>query len=195
MNIALWLIDINLLKKLYNIEKLAFYTTLLTTILAIIIEPIYWILVWVSITLIIFIRRVTKSDVNISIFRNKEFIDKCKLGSYLSHQVEWDLLLMKFSWWLNYLNIEGIFNNIEKLNKQQTIIISFSHMWDLDLDWLEMLNEMVEYLHENKITIYFSWLDEENKHLISKMESYKILKWKKCIYESTSEILKKLLEK
>ena len=90
--------------------------------------------------------------------------------------------------------MESIFSNVEKLDKKQTIIISFSHMWDLDIDWLEMLNDMVEFLHDNEITIYFSWLDTENKHLISKMEVYKIIKKENHIFESTSEILKKLLE-
>lgn len=193
MNIALWLIDINLLKRLYNLEKIAFYTTLLTTILAIIIEPIYWILAWISITLLIFLKRVTKSDVNITVFRNKNFKGKEKLSNYIPNQKEWDLILMKFSWWLNYLNMEGIFSNIEKLDKKQSIIISFSHMWDLDIDWLEMLNDMVEHLHNNNIIVYFSWLETENKHLISKMEVYKKIKEEKHIYESTSEILKNLL--
>lgn len=194
MNIALWLIDVKLLKKLYNLEKIAFYITLLTTVLAIVVEPIYWILAWISISLLIFLRRVTKSDVNITIFRNKDFQDKEKLSNYVLNQVKWDIILMKFSWWLNYLNMEGIFSSVEKLNQKQTIVISFSHMWDLDIDWLEMLNDMVEFLHDNWITIYFSWLDTENKHLISKMEVYKIIKKENHIFESTSEILKKLLE-
>lgn len=193
MNIALWLIDINLLKKLYSIEKIAFYTTILTTALAILIEPIYGILAWISVTLLIFLRRVTKSDVNVSIFRKWEFTIKDKLTNYLLDQKVWDILLMKFSGGLNYLNIENIFSSIEQLNQKQTIIISFSHMWDLDIDWLEMLNEMIEHLHNNEVTIYLSWIEWENKDLISKIEIYPEMEKNGMIKDSTSAILQELL--
>ncbi|MDD2870461.1 MAG: SulP family inorganic anion transporter [Candidatus Gracilibacteria bacterium] len=193
MNIALGLIDINLLKKLYSIEKIAFYTTILTTALAILIEPIYGILAGISVTLLIFLRRVTKSDVNVSIFRKGEFTIKDKLTNYLLDQKVGDILLMKFSGGLNYLNIENIFSSIEQLNQKQTIIISFSHMGDLDIDGLEMLNEMIEHLHNNEVTIYLSGIEGENKDLISKIEIYPEMEKNGMIKDSTSAILQELL--
>lgn len=195
MNIALWLIDINLLKKLYSLEKTAFYITLVTAILSVVEEPTYWILAWTAITLMIFIKKVTQWDAKVSIFRNKEFLDKLDLSKYVDIQDKNDIILMKFVWWLNYLNIENNINNIEKINKWQTIIFSFSHMWDLDIDWMEALEQMIQNLRDNNVTVYISWLSNEIEETISKFHIYHDLKKEWNIISSTSLALDKLLAK
>lgn len=193
MNIALGLIDINLLKKLYNLEKSAFYITLITMFFSVVEEATYWILIWTALSLLIFLKRVNQWDAKVSIFRNQEFLDKVSLSKYIDMQDENDIILMKFVWWLNYLNIESHLSQIEKIDKKQTIIISFTHMWDIDIDWIEAFEEIVEHLNSKGVKIYISWLSGAMEEVIAKTHIYKKLKEENMIISSTSLALQTFL--
>ncbi len=187
MNIALWLIDINLLKKLYTLEKTAFFITITTTIFAVVFEATYWILIWTAITLIIYIRKITNSNANISIFRKNGEVEKISLSKYLQKQQDWDVILTKFSWWLNYLNIEWNIAAIEKLNANQKVIISLWHIWNIDVDWIEAIDEMIDTLEANRIDVYISW--SKDFDFISKLHSFQRLEKAGKIFSSSTEAL------
>ena len=191
MNIAIGLIDISLLKKLYSLEKTAFAITLITTFLSVFWEPTYWILIWTTITLFIYIKKITNLDANVSVFRSGEFTQKISLHSYLKDQKKWDLVLMKFSTWLNYLNVEHNVSEIRHLNQWQKLIISLAHISNIDVDGIEALDEIVETLENNGVDVYLSWAREDRK-CISKLHCHKDLELKWKIFKSSSEALEKL---
>lgn len=195
INIAVWLIDINLLKKLYKLEKRSFYITLLVTFVSVFYEPTYWIILWTAISLLIFLKWVTNWNAKVSIFRNKNFFDKMWIHKYVKIQENNDILLLKFVWWLNYLNLEHNLQYVEQLNSSQSIIISFSHMWNLDIDWFEALEEIVHHLKSKWIIVYFSWIWDKIKPIVSKLDIYAQMEkdWK--IISSTSLALSQLLWK
>ncbi len=196
VNISLWLIDISLIKKIYKIEKTSFFILVLTTFFAVMEDSIFWILVWTSVSLIIFVRRIINSHVNVSVFRDNKLFWKMRFWEYIKDQQENDIILMKFISGLNYLTTESNIERIEKLEKNQTIIFSFSHMWgDIDLDWLEALEHMVEKLHSKNITVYISWVEASLKTSLSHFHFYRELKKEEMIYDSTSEVLDLLLKK
>lgn len=192
MNIAIWLIDIGLLKKLYSIEKQAFFITLITTFFSVFWEPTYGILIWTAITLIIYIGKITNSDAYVTVFRKWGDREKISLSKYTHSQHHEDVLLTKFSLWLNYLNIETNIALIEKLNHNQKLIISLAHMWNIDIDWIEAIDEMIWVLKNNKIDVYISWIDDIESSFITKIHNYEYLKENEKIYNTSSEILKKL---
>lgn len=97
MNIALGLIDIKLLKHLFFIEKKAFLITLIVTFFSVVEEPVYGILIGTVITLLIFLKNVTNTEANVSIFRNSKLYKKMKLIQYIHEQNDGDIILMKFS--------------------------------------------------------------------------------------------------
>lgn len=191
MNIAIWLIDIWLLKKLYSLEKSALYITLITTFFSVFWEPTYWILIGTVITLIIYIKKITNWDASVSVFRTWGFSEKISLWKYVKNQQVWDLILTKFSGWLNYLNIENHISKIEKLNSNQKIIISLSHITNIDVDGIEAIDEMIETLEQNKIDIYISWSNCDNWYAV-KLHSYEKLLKNGKIFSSSTEALDKL---
>jgi hypothetical protein len=67
-------------------------------------------------------------------------------------------------------------------------------MWDLDIDGIEGLEEMIKKLKENKIDLYFSWITEKTKKIIEKSDFYKELEKSWKIKSSTSLALKWLLK-
>ena len=194
MNIAIWLIDIKMLKWLYKLQKTAFVITLITTFFSVFWEATYWILIWTSLTLIILLKKLTNIDANISVFRKDKFVQKISLWKYIENQEENDIILTKFSTGLNYLNIETNICEIEKLNKNQKLIISLSHIWNIDVDWIEALDEMIDVLLSNNIDVYLSWVSEvENYYL--KLHNYNKLLNNNKVFASTSESLNFLLNK
>lgn len=194
MNIAIWLIDIKMLKWLYKLQKTAFVITLITTFFSVFWEATYWILIWTSLTLIILLKKLTNIDANISVFRKDKFVQKIPLWKYIENQEENDIILTKFSTGLNYLNIETNICEIEKLNKNQKLIISLSHIWNIDVDWIEALDEMIDVLLSNNIDVYLSWVSEvENYYL--KLHNYNKLLNNNKVFASTSESLNFLLNK
>lgn len=190
MNIALGLIDLNLLKKLYKLEKTAFFITIATTFFAVVFEATYWILIWTAITLIIYIRKITNSDANISVFRKNWDVEKISLTKYLEKQESWDLILTKFSGWLNYLNIEWNISAIEKLNKNQKVIISLGHIWNIDVDGIEAIDEMIDTLEANKIDVYIAW--SKDFDFMSKLHTFEKLQKSWKIFNSSTEALDRL---
>jgi len=192
-NIAIWLIDLKPLKKMFSLEKQAFYITILTTIISVVEDPTYWILFWTTIALIIFVKRVSAGDAHVTIFRNKDFFKKMSLEEYAKIQNKNDIVVVNFIWWLSYLNIEPLLVSISKINLWQTVLISFSHMWNLDIDSIEWLEEIVQILKIHKVKLYFSWITDKSKSIIEKNNFYKELEKDGRIKTSTSFALKELL--
>ncbi|MFA5916959.1 MAG: SulP family inorganic anion transporter [Candidatus Gracilibacteria bacterium] len=196
VNISLGLIDISLIKKIYKIEKTSFFILVLTTFFAVMEDSIFGILVGTSVSLIIFVRRIINSHVNVSVFRENKLFGKMRFGEYIKEQKENDIILMKFISGLNYLTTESNIERIEKLEKNQTIIFSFSHMGgDIDLDGLEALEHMVEKLHSKDITVYISGVEPNLRTTLSHFHFYKELKKEEKVYDSTSEVLDLLIKK
>ncbi len=193
-NIAIWLIELEPLKKMFSLEKQAFYITILTTVISVVEEPTYWILFWTTIALLIFVKRVSAWDAYVSVFRNKDFFKKMSLVEYNKIQEKNDIVVLNFVGWLSYLNVEPLLESISKINSKQTLLISFSHMWDLDLDGIEWLEEIVKTLTSNWVDLYFSWITDKSKEIIEKNHFYKELEKKWRIMTSTSYALKNLLK-
>lgn len=187
INIAVGLIDIKHLKKLYEMEHFAFYVALITVFFYIVEDPTYGIIIGTLISLISYIKKVTVSWAKISLFRDKKFIDKFDLGKYTHHdQQDGDVILLKFSLWLNYLNQEKNIHHLELIDKKITVILSFSHMWDLDIDWVETINEIFSLLKNKWVEVYFSWLSWYFEKIISKTKIYHLLHKEHRIISSTS---------
>lgn len=195
MNIAFGLIDIDLLKKLFFLEKKAFLLTLIVTFFSVIEEPTYGILIGTAITLLMYLKKVTDSDANVSIFRDHILYKKMPLQQYLHEQKKDDIILIKFSGGLSYLNTEHSIEQVEKLDQHQHILFSFSHMGEVDIDGVEAIEHMMTYLEEHDIEVYCSGLDEKHEHLMTRTETYKNLEKQWKTFSSASDGLSYLLAK
>lgn len=118
-------------------EKGAFVIMVITTLLSVLEEPTYGILVGTTIALLIFIKQVSAGDAFVSVFRQKTFFQKMSLDEYVKIQEKEDIVVVNFVGGLSYLNIEPLIESITELKEKQTILISFSHMGNLDVDGVE----------------------------------------------------------
>jgi MFS superfamily sulfate permease-like transporter len=194
INIALWLIDIKHLKELYKIRHGAFYIALITAFFTVAEDATFWIVIWTLIALVIYLKRVTSSGAKVSVFRDGKYLKKADFGLYAhKKQQDWDIILLKFDWWLNYLNQEKNIHHLELLNKKITVILSFAHMWYLDIDWIEAINDNCAELMAKWIEIYFSWLEWSYEQMMSHTKVYKKLHKEGKIISSATQALHNLL--
>ncbi|EKE29218.1 MAG: hypothetical protein ACD_2C00207G0004 [uncultured bacterium (gcode 4)] len=193
INIAIKFMDFWLMKRLYALHHFALYIAVITAFITVVEDPTYWIIIWTSISIMAYLKKITKWGAKVSLFRNGKIHEKLSFSKYLKIQQDGDIVLLKFSWWLNYLNQEAHVEHLEKINKPITLILSFSHMADIDVDWAETIDEVFLTMKNNWVDLYFSWLRWFFQDVISKTKTYKILDWERKILNSTSELLNKLL--
>lgn len=182
-----------MLKKLYHMEKGWFFITIITIIICVVEDSTLWILVWIILTLFVYLWKVINSDLTINLFRKNEFIEKTSLTNYVEKQEENDTLVFKFYGWLNYLNIENYISQIEKLNKNQRILISFEHIINIDVDWIEAIDDMISFLKTNNISVYLIWKSDQT--YIDKLHSFNEIKEKNRYFPSISQCLEVIKQK
>ncbi|MDD2487542.1 MAG: SulP family inorganic anion transporter [Candidatus Gracilibacteria bacterium] len=194
INIAIGLIDIKHLKKLYSMQHGAFYVAIITAFFTVVEDPTFGIVIGTAIALIAYLKRITSSGAKISLFRNSKFHEKLDLGHYIHNdQKDGDIILLKFSGGLNYLNQEKNIHHLELIDKKIKIVLSFSHMGDLDIDGVETIDETFMSLNNRGIEVYFSGLSLEFEKIMSKTHIYKLLHKENKVINPTSEVLNILL--
>jgi len=184
--------DFSILKKFYTYKKTSFYIILITITFSILFDTIVGILVWTILTLLIFIARITYTDPRVTIFRKKDFFTKTKLTTYIKKQEIGDIIIIKFAWELNYLNIDYQFNEIKKIKSGSIIIFSFEQISDIDIDGLEYLEDIIHYLEHKKVVIYITWRNKWIKDICLRTKTINELNEKWFIYNSKTELLRQL---
>lgn len=192
MSIAIGLIDIGLLKKVFHTERKAFYIILITILLSVLEEPTLGILVGTSLSLLVFLKGVYNSRPTINIFRDKKFYAKLPVKTYLEHQKEGDVVVIKLPWGLNYINIENFFGDLKKIEGKKEVIFSCSTLGELDIDGFEAFEEIVEHMNHNNIVVKLTGVNEEILAALLKLECVKHIESKNHIYASTSEAIAKI---
>lgn len=192
MSIAIGLIDIGLLKKVFHTERKAFYIILITIFLSVLEEPTYGILVGTSLSLLVFLKWVYNSRPTINIFRDKKFYAKLPIKTYLDHQKDGDVLVIKLPWGLNYINIENFFGDLKQITWKKDIIFSCSTLGELDIDGFEAFEEIVEHMDHSGMTVKLTGVNEEILTALLKLKCVKHIESKGHIYASTSEAIDKL---
>lgn len=154
--------DFDVLRKFYAFKKTSFYIILITIFLSIVEDTVVGILVGTVLALLIFLKRVTNADLNITVFRNNKFFHKGTLGVYLKHhQDPEDIVIVKLFGEINYLNSETYLDQIKKVKACKMVVFSFSQLSDIDIDGTEILEQVFNHMAHKKIPVYVTGLQEK----------------------------------
>lgn len=192
-NIAVGLIDFGLLVKMYRMQRSAFAIMMVTTVVSVLEDPTVGILLGTSIALIVFIRGVSAGDAYVSVFRKGVFHRKESLSEYVRDQSGDDVIVVNFVGGLSYLNVEPLLESVAKVNRGQTVLVSFSHMGDLDVDGIEGLEELVASLEKHSISVRFTGLTPKTRKLLKKTKFFPRMESEGRVAPSTSSALASLL--
>ena len=161
ISIAIGIMEFSILKKFYKFQKTAFYVILITIGIAIFQDTVIAILVGTVLTLIIYLKRISNKNLKVTIFRDKKFLTKTTLDEYLKTQKKDDIVILKLTGEINYLNNESYLNDIINIHHSKMIIFSFSQISDIDIDGIEALEEVIHILHTQKQNIYITGINDK----------------------------------
>ncbi len=193
VDIALGMINLSFYHKLRKLEKTSIWVVLLVWLISYLWDPMLWILIGTVISLLVIVRRALDSDLIVNIFRDWHHVQKTQLSEYKQFEKEWDLLVIKLEWELNYLTIESHKEAMESIQLAHTIVLWFGYTSVIDLDAQEELEHLIiKRLHTDK-EVYITWLREQNLKIMEHGSVYKQLADSEHIYDSKSALLEKIL--
>lgn len=195
VNIAVGLLDFKHYRKIYYLDARQGIVLGIVAIVTFLADPIYGILIGVSISLLIYLKHTTTINIYATIFRNGAFKKKTTIEKYLKRQEEGDVLLVKFAWEITFLSINHISELIEKLDKKPIMVFSFSAVWHIDIDGLETFHDMVHGLEKQWIQYYFTWLARDIKQQFEKIWLLQKLQEENRLYYASAEALDVVLGK
>lgn len=185
------------LSKAWKIEKhdaVIWYITFLTTI-ACTPNIEIWVLVWVVLSLILFIYRSMRPKViELSLYKDGTYRDSDLFGLKTSS----DIWVYRFDGSLYFANAwyfeSSILNYISEKKNISYIILDFEWVNNIDSSAEEMLGNLVDRLKENNTKVYITWIRTK---VFEKLTNSKFIKtfWEKRIMLGIGEALKRIKQK
>lgn len=192
MSIALGLIEVGHIKKLYALERKAFYIMVVTTVLSVLEDPLVGILVWIVLALFMMLKRFYHSETLVNIFREGVFVQKVTLKEYATLQQSGDTAIVKLPWGVNYMTTENLLSQLEHIDKPRNMLFSFSGTWDIDVDGVEVLEEAILAIRAKWVHVYIAGVGDDVKDILERTGFYEEKKSRGRVFESTSEALRKM---
>ncbi|MDD5376492.1 MAG: SulP family inorganic anion transporter [Candidatus Gracilibacteria bacterium] len=193
MNIAIGMIDVNLYKNIHSLDKVSFYLTLFVGFVTVADDPIMGIVLGTAIALIVFLGKVSKGNVDVTVFRDRLFFDKLRLSEYVKVQHPNDIIIYRFAGTLNYLNIESQLEQVKLLIEPKTVIFSFGQVNSIDIDGIEAFEEIFAFLEKKGIEMYFTGISNPYvEEVLRKLPIYQEIETSGNIYRSSAYVLDKL---
>lgn len=156
MNVALGMIDVNLMKKIFHYSSTSLIVLIVVAVITLVEDPIIGIITGTAISLLMYIKNSSAGHLYSTIFRKKEFLGKMRLSQYLPQQEDGDIVICKFAGEINFINVTAELEQLAKLEKKVKVVFSFGHISDIDIDGIEALEDVVEHLEKHHIEFYFS---------------------------------------
>ena len=194
MNIAIWLIDLKVMRELKYLDKASFITAIIVAFITLVEDPIIWIIVGTIIAFIMFVWKVSKWRLDVTIFRKWHFYDKMWLSKYLRKQGDNDSLIVRFPWTINYINAESFVSQIKKLKKPSHMIFSFWQVVNIDIDWIEIIDNLIEWFIDKWVDVYITWVcSDEMIEMFAKSDKlYSDLNKQWKVFKSSAFVIDKL---
>lgn len=194
MNIAVGMVEIELYKNIFKLDRIAFFLTFLVAIITVVDDPIMGIIAGTALALLVFIKKVSEGNVKIGLFRDGKYVGKIRAKEYSHLQKKNDIIIYRFNGSLTYLNMEPQLDRIRELHAPKHVVFSFSNVYNIDLDGVEALEEMFEKVREKSIGISLSGLSKEIVQLMEKTKSYRELHESGAVFSASSLAIRNILE-
>lgn len=190
-------VAINMVKRqhfshMYLHEKTAFWMSLLVALITIVQDPLIGIIVGVALTMLIFVKRLSKAQSEITINKNKKLTHRVLTSDFMKLEEHGDILVYRFAGLLTYINSLSHMEAIEQIKKPHTVILALRNLFFMDIDGLDALREMVELLEERKIKVLITSANDDILAVLAKESFFQQKQKEKAVFSGTAEALKSL---
>ncbi len=163
--------------KFYTFDKVAFVTSMVVAILSIAYEATTGILVGTAAALLFLVNRISSAQSNITVGTNKP----------LTETKEGDIIVYRFAGELTYVNSKSHVEMFPTLLPRKAVVLNFRHLFYIDLDGVEALDEIIEHLESKKQNIYLTGIRDQVALFIKEQSWYKHLVEKGHVFNRTEE--------
>lgn len=178
--------------KLWHYEKNGFFISILVALATIIIDPISGILIGVSISLLVFVDRISQGHFKLRVSKLDKGIVDTDSGVKLKEITEnGEVLLYSFSGKLCYINSRAHLMRFEtNLVKYKSIILRLREVNFMDTDGVETLDEIIDIIEARGQQVLLSGISKNNLKLLEQLSGgYKKLKTKGLVFKKSEEAL------
>lgn len=193
--VAIKMVEIDHMKKMLIHDKTSFFVSLLVAFVTIYEDPIIGILFGTAVSLVFFMEKISKGQF--------ELIISDKTKKPVMHVVDEDIreialeqshtLVYSMKGQLAYINCQSHLSRFEnKLNGFQNIVFRFRELYFIDIDGIDVLDEICDFIHKNNRNIYFCGINPLIEKMLIESEWYRKLKTEGKVFNKTSDALKEI---
>jgi SulP family sulfate permease len=194
ISIAISMVNVRLIHEASKIEKAQWYLIVLVALITFFEDPIFGILTWVWVSLLMQIAEKTKPHLQCTRFYDWTFVKKATLQEYCCDQDDHHVLVIKLPSEITYLNSDIMLEEAKQIVAPTHVIFSCSQLYSVDIDGLEIIDELIDELSENACTVHLTWVTEIKEQL-AHLKWFPVLEAEWRIRESTSQCLDACLAK
>lgn len=190
-------VAVNMIKRehfshMYLHEKTAFWMSLLVAAMTIVEDPMIGILVGVTLTMLIFVKRLSKGQSEITINKNKKLTHRVLADDFIKLEEHGDILVYRFAGLLTYINSLSHIETIEQIKQPHTVILALRNLFFIDIDGVDAMQEIVEILEDRKIKVIITGASSAIEAVLMEQDFYQKKVKEKAVFKGTSEALEHL---
>lgn len=193
--VAIQMVEKHHYTKLWKYERSGFYISLLVAIVTIVEDPIIGILIGASISLLMFVDRLSHGHFDLRVNKFEEGIVDSQSGEKLKEIEEnADVLLYSIKGKLCYINSRAHIARFEtNLKKYKHIILRLREVYFMDMDGVEALDEIISLIQARGQQAILTSIDPSVVGMLEQMsKEYPKLKEKSLVFEKTTHALNHL---
>ena len=190
--VAIQMVEREHYEKLWHYEKSGFFISLFVAGITIVVDPIFGILSGVSISLLIFVNRISHGHFDLKVNKFNEGIIDSDSGVKLKEiKDNADVLLYSFRGKLCYINSRSHVERFEvNLRKYKSIILRLREVHFIDTDGVEALDEIIDIIESRGQQVILSGIDQNALDLLEQLShGYRKLKEKGLIFKKSEHAL------
>lgn len=193
--VAIQMVEKEHYEKLWKYERAGFFVSLAVALVTIAKDPIVGILLGVSISLLIFVDRISRGHFDLKVNKFGEGLVDSASGVTLKEiKEDADVLLYSFKGKLCYVNSRA---HIERfaanLKKYKAIILRLREVHFIDTDGVEALDEIIDIIEMRGQQVVLTGIDQSVLDLLEQLShGYRKLKAKGLVFGKSGEALRYL---
>lgn len=191
--VAVQMVETENYGKLWHYEKSGFAISLIVAAITILVDPIFGIVAGVSISLLVFVDRISRGHFDLRVNKFDEGIVDSLSGAEITEiEQDGDVLLYSFKGKLCYINSRAHVERFEaNLRKYKSIILRLREVYFIDTDGVEALDEIIDIIEARGQKAFLTGIDQNALDLLEQLSSgYARLKKEGRIFEKSESALR-----
>ena len=176
---------------IYKNDKSALFVSMLVAIITVVEDPMIGLLSGAAAALLIFADKMSKSEAEITINKNRQIIKRVNAARLLKIKDHGDVLVYRFAGQLTYVNSQSHMNTIIAMNGgAKFIVLSLRNLFFIDMDGSDALGEMIDILEAKGKKTFIAGVNGLVSDSLRKVRWFSDMHDKDRVFESTQDALR-----